>query len=149
MFSLSKTPLEQKNLREGMTSLQVGALCCFEGLVRDHNDGKKVQSLEYEAAEILCQKEAGKIFEEVKEKFDCISMRCFHRIGRLNVGEMAVWVGVMASHRDESFKACRYIIDELKKRLPIWKKEYYADGDSGWIGCPSSLSHSLSDSHEK
>jgi len=56
-------------------------------------------------------------------------------VGHLELGEMAVWVGVSAGHRDDAFKACRHIIDEIKHRLPIWKKEYYADGDSGWINC--------------
>jgi molybdopterin synthase catalytic subunit len=58
-----------------------------------------------------------------------------HRIGALAVGELAVWVGVSAAHRDEAFRACRYIIDEVKHRLPIWKKEHYLNGDSGWVNC--------------
>jgi molybdopterin synthase catalytic subunit/adenylyltransferase/sulfurtransferase len=58
-----------------------------------------------------------------------------HRIGALQVGELAVWVGVSAAHRDEAFRACRYIIDEVKHRLPIWKKEHYLNGDSGWVNC--------------
>ena len=60
---------------------------------------------------------------------------CEHRLGDLAVGEVAVWVGVSAPHRDEAFRAARYIIDEVKHRLPIWKKEHYVNGDSGWVNC--------------
>ena len=60
---------------------------------------------------------------------------CEHRLGDLAIGEVAVWVGVSAPHRDEAFRACRYIIDEVKHRLPIWKKEHYVNGDSGWVNC--------------
>ena len=140
MFQLSKLPLEQLNLREGLNRPQAGACCLFEGLARDNNQGRMVIALEYEAQPLLCQKEAEKIFQEVKEKFDVLEVRVFHRIGKLKIGEMAVWAGVLASHRDAAFKACQYTIDELKQRLSIWKKEYYKDGQSGWIGCEQEFS---------
>ena len=143
MFKLSSVPLENINLREGLSSPSAGAFISFEGFVRNHNEGKHVISLEYEAAETLSQKAAEKILTEVKEKFKVIDVRCYHRTGKLKVGEMAVWVGVIAPHRDAAFKACRYTIDEIKKRLPIWKKEFYVDGASEWIGCQHSA-HSFS-----
>jgi len=145
MFQLKTTPLEQINLREGFTSPSAGAFNVFEGWVRDHNDGRKVSKLEYEAVESLCIKEAFKIFQDAKANFSIIDCRCFHRIGELNVGEMAVWVGVIATHRDDSFKACRYIIDEIKHRLPIWKKEYYENGTSEWINCQNCHAANTSD----
>jgi len=141
MFTLSSTPLEEMDLREGLISESAGAFSCFEGLVRNHNEGKTVVALEYEAYKPLCEREARKIFEEVKQKFDVIAVRCFHRTGKLSVGEMAVWIGVIAPHRDESFKACRYLIDEIKSRLPIWKKEHYENGDSGWVACEACTAH--------
>ena len=144
MFQITSTPLEQINLREGLTAGSAGALSSFEGWVRNHNEGKKVSALEYEAYESLCTAEAAKIFQEVHEQFDCVAAKCFHRVGKLNVGDMAVWVGVTAAHRDASFKACRYIIDQIKTRLPIWKKEYYEQGDSGWVACEECASHSES-----
>jgi len=137
MFKLTSLPLERINIKEGFTADSAGAFATFEGRVRDHSDGKKVLRLEYEAEETLCTKEAEEIFREAKEKFSTIELRCYHRLGIIEVGQMAVWVGCLAAHRDEAFKACRYIIDEIKKRLPIWKKEYYAGGDSGWVGCKS------------
>ena len=138
MFQLSSHPLETINLKENLSCKTAGAFATFEGLVRNHNEGKTVTSLEYEAHEVLCRKEAEKIFAEAHKKFPIIGAKCFHRIGKLNIGEMAVWVGVTAAHRDEAFKACRFIIDEIKTRLPIWKKEFYADGDSGWINAAGS-----------
>lgn len=137
LFKLAEHPIEQCDLRAGLAAPRAGAFNCFEGRVRDHNDGKEVVGLEYEAYPALCQSEAQKIFQEVREKFEVIAVKCVHRTGRLNVGDLAVWVGVTAAHRDDSFRACRYIIDELKARLPIWKKEIYRNGESEWIGCPA------------
>ena len=141
MFTLSNQPLDPNKLREGLATPESGAFASFEGIVRNHSEGKKVVALEYEAFPVMAQKEADKIFSEVRQKFDIIDLKCAHRIGKLNVGEMAVWVGVTAGHRDEAFKACRYMIDELKKRLPIWKKEFYENGDSGWVNCESCQIH--------
>ena len=138
MFSLSPTPLEKLDLKKELARPHAGAITVFEGIVRDHNDGKKVVALEYEAFDQLAWKEAGEIFREAKSKFDTIEIKCVHRVGKLSVGEMAVWVGVSAAHRDSAFKACQYIIDEIKARLPIWKKEYYKTGDSGWVNCEKS-----------
>ena len=67
--------------------------------------------------------------------FPHLHARCVHRTGMLDIGDCAVWVGVSSPHRDEAFRACRYIIDQIKVRLPIWKKEYYEDGHSGWVNC--------------
>ena len=135
MFLLSSIPLEKLIPKNKLASLKSGAVVTFEGLVRDHNDGKKVIALAYEAFDKLAAKEADKIFKEAKSKFDVLEIKCFHRVGKPSVGEMAVWVAVSAAHRDSAFKACRYIIDEIKTRLPIWKKEYYTSGDSGWVNC--------------
>jgi len=141
MFQILQVPLEKVDLRKGLNSKNAGAFSCFEGRVRDHNEGKKVIALEYEAYESLCEREAQKIFREVFGRFNIIEARCYHRKGKLSIGEMAVWVGVIAAHRDDSFKACRYIIDEVKGRLPIWKKEYYENGDSEWIACNACTPH--------
>jgi molybdopterin synthase catalytic subunit len=94
-----------------------------------------VLRLEYEAYEPLAVSEAQKIFAEAKQKFPYLQAHCVHRTGLLEIGDCAVWVGVSSPHRDEAFRACRFIIDEVKVRLPIWKKEHYADGNSGWVNC--------------
>jgi molybdopterin/thiamine biosynthesis adenylyltransferase/molybdopterin synthase catalytic subunit/rhodanese-related sulfurtransferase len=135
MFLLSKKPLETLNFRQAMAQASAGAYATFEGWVRDHNNGQKVLQLTYEAFESLAIKEGGRILEEARSRFDIVDVRCVHRIGTLQIGEMGVWVGVTASHRKAAFEACQYVIDEIKHRLPIWKKETYADGASGWVNC--------------
>ncbi|HEX4619540.1 MAG TPA: molybdenum cofactor biosynthesis protein MoaE, partial [Steroidobacteraceae bacterium] len=99
------------------------------------NEGQRVRRLEYEAYETLAVREAERIVAEALSRFGVRHAACAHRVGELAVGELAVWVGVSAPHRDEAFRACRYIIDEIKHRLPIWKKEHYLNGDSGWVNC--------------
>jgi molybdopterin synthase catalytic subunit len=135
MFALSEKPLDTVALRKAMTpEPSAGALVVFEGWVRDHNEGQAVTSLTYEAAEKLCRTEAEKIFAEARAKFSVINVHAAHRVGYLPVGDVAVWIGVTAAHRDAAFQACRYVIDELKARLPIWKKEHNSDGSARWIG---------------
>lgn len=103
--------------------------------MRNENEGKPVERLEYEVYEPLAVKEGEKVLAEARQQFPHLQAACAHRSGLLEIGDCAVWVGVAAPHRDEAFKACRYIIDEIKLRLPIWKKEHYVDGDSGWVNC--------------
>lgn len=134
-FQISQSPLEQLDLRAEFRNPAAGGFASFEGWVRDHNEGRRVRFLEYEVFEPLAAAEARKIIKEARECFGILDLRCVHRAGRLEVGEMAVWVGASAAHRDAAFKACRYVIDEIKRRLPIWKKEHYVDGSSDWVGC--------------
>ncbi len=105
----------------------------FEGWVRSSNEGKRVLQLEYEAYEPLASSEGERILMETMERFSIRQAICRHRTGMLAVGDLAVWVGVTSSHRDSAFDACRYIIDEIKRRVPIWKKEYYDEGTSMWL----------------
>lgn len=135
LFALTSDLLEETNLRLDFLNHRAGAFNSFEGLVRNHNEGKLVKALEYEVDQMLCSKEMQIIFNEVKEKFSIVDARCFHRIGKIKIGEMAVWVGVLSEHREDSFKACQYIIDQLKIRIPVFKKEHYLQGESSWIGC--------------
>lgn len=137
MFSISETTIDVAKLKENFSNSQAGAFVTFEGWVRDRNAGKEVLTLEYEAYDQLCANEAQLIFAEVKVKFSVIDVRCVHRTGKLKIGEMAVWVGVSTAHRGDAFEACRYLIDEIKLRLPIWKKETYVNGTSGWVNCQS------------
>ena len=118
-----------------------GGFVTFEGWVRNRNDGQQVLSLEYQAYEALALKEGRRIIGEALARFPIANALCIHRVGRLEIGDLAVWVAVSAGHRDEAFKACRYVIDEIKHRVPIWKKEYYEGGDSGWVNCEACASH--------
>lgn len=132
-FSLSSSSLENLSLSDRLVGPNSGALVSFCGTVRNHNSGRAVQGLEYEAYADLCHSEMKTIFNEAGSKFAIHDAKVVHRTGRLQVGDMAVWIGVRAAHRDAAFWACRYLIDELKERLPIWKKEIYKEGDSSWM----------------
>ena len=132
-FSLSDTPFDTAPLRAGLLDARVGGYASFEGWVRDHHDGRAVQGLLYEAYAELAEAEGARILDEARERFDIIDAQCVHRVGDLELGELAVWVGVSAAHRDAAFAACRYIIDEVKSRVPIWKHERYVEGDAGWL----------------
>ncbi len=134
-FQLSSQVIDGDALKASLVDAQAGACVTFEGWVRQRNEGRAVQSLEYEAYPELAEREAGRIMEEARNKFSLIKAVGVHRVGHLQLGEMAVWVGVTAEHRDAAFAACRYIIDEIKARVPIWKKEHYADGATQWINC--------------
>jgi molybdopterin synthase catalytic subunit len=134
-FQFVREPPDTRALAASLADPACGGYCAFEGWVRDNNDGARVARLEYEAFEVLALREGARIVGEALARFGVTRAACVHRLGPLAVGELAVWVGVSAPHRDEAFRACRYIIDEVKQRVPIWKKEYYANGDSGWVNC--------------
>ena len=133
--------IDTAKLRERLYDDAAGGYCAFEGWVRNHNDGHDVSRLEYEAYEPLAIKEGERVLAEACERFGVTNVSCVHRTGLLEIGDCAVWVGVSAPHRDEAFRACRYIIDEIKVRLPIWKKEHYVNGDSGWVNCEACAEH--------
>ena len=135
VFSFSREPLHPAALGRDLPDPACGGFVTFEGWVRDHNDGRGVLRLEYEAYEGLAVKEGERILRQAAEKFPVVSVRCVHRLGNLALGDLAVWVGVTAHHRGAAFDACRFIIDEVKQRVPIWKKEFYSAGDSGWVNC--------------
>jgi len=134
-FAFSHAPLDPAQLAASLADVAAGGFVSFEGWVRNENDGREVRRLDYEAFEELALKEGARIVEEAIARFGVRGARCVHRVGELGLGELAVWVGVASGHRAEAFAACRYIIDEVKHRVPIWKKEHYLDGDSGWVNC--------------
>jgi adenylyltransferase/sulfurtransferase len=146
-FRFSQTELDTTALRIDLEDPTAGGYASFEGWVRNHNEGHAVTRLEYEAFEALANKEGERIVNEAIEKFGVVKAACVHRIGSLAIGELAVWVGVSSRHRAEAFAACRYIIDEVKHRVPIWKKEHYVTGDSGWVNCERCAIHGLEHDH--
>lgn len=140
-FRIQDIRLEPDRERRELEAPTCGAYVSFEGWVRNRNEGQDVLQLEYQAYDRLAIKEGNRILAEAAEKYPIEHALCIHRVGELQIGDLAVWVGVSSAHRDEAFRACRYIIDEVKHRLPIWKKEYYTDGDSGWVNCEACASH--------
>jgi molybdopterin/thiamine biosynthesis adenylyltransferase/molybdopterin synthase catalytic subunit/rhodanese-related sulfurtransferase len=134
-FRFSHEPLDVASLSAQLRDPACGGYASFEGWVRNHNEGQPVTRLEYEAFEPLAIKEAERIMAEAVQRFGIEHAACVHRIGDLAIGDLAVWVGASARHRHEAFLACRYIIDEVKHRVPIWKKEHYQNGNTGWVNC--------------
>lgn len=132
-FRIAAEPFDIAPLREALCDARAGAFASFEGWVRNRNEGRPVDGLRYEAYVALAEAEGERIVAEARERFAILDARCVHRIGDLGLGELAVWVGVSAGHRDAAFAACRWIIDEVKLRVPIWKHERYVDGDAGWL----------------
>jgi molybdopterin synthase catalytic subunit len=132
-FALDENPIGGAVLARELAHSGAGACVTFEGWVRDRNGGRAVRRLDYQAYAPLAQTEGERILAEARDKFAIIEAYCVHRVGKLAIGDLAVWVGVSAAHRGAAFDACRYIIDEVKLHVPIWKNEHYADGESGWL----------------
>ena len=142
MFKISSVPIDPAAQQRGLADDRAGACVTFEGWVRNRNEGQPVRSLEYEAYALLAESEGERILAEARTKFALLGAAGVHRVGHLPLGELAIWVGVTAEHRGAAFDACRYIIDEAKARLPIWKKEHYVSGATTWINCATRGEHS-------
>ncbi len=134
-FTIANGPIDQDALRRVVEDVRCGAAVFFEGRVRNHNEGRSVLRLEYEVYEPLAVSEGQRIIGEARERWPILGAVGVHRAGLLELGDVAVVVGVVSPHRDEAFQAARYIIDEAKARLPIWKREHYEDGDAHWVNC--------------
>jgi len=133
MFSISEASIDVARLRRELESAGTGAAVCFEGRVRDNNDGRAVDGLSYQAYVELAEVEGRRIVDEARGKFAVEHVVCVHRNGDLVLGDVAVWAGVSAAHRTAAFDACRYVIDQVKARVPIWKREHYVEGASEWL----------------
>jgi molybdopterin synthase catalytic subunit len=149
-FRFASTAIDTERARVELLDRSAGGFVSFEGGVRNFNEGREVTRLEYEAFQELAVKEGDRIVLEALRRFPIKHALCIHRVGTLELSDLAVWVGVSAEHRGEAFDACRYIIDEVKHRAPIWKKEHYVSGDSGWVNCEQCAAaphHSHGDAH--
>lgn len=132
-FALAATAIDAAALHSALRSDRAGALVCFEGVVRDHNEGRAVRRLAYQAYATLAEAEGARIVAAARARHAIERIVCIHRVGELAIGDLAVFVGVSAAHREAAFAACREVIDEIKRSVPIWKKEHYADGESAWL----------------
>ena len=110
-----------------------GALVTFSGIVRNSNEGRHVESMEYHCYREMAPREGDRIAQEISERFSVRVIRLVHRVGKLNVGDTAMFVAVAAPHRREAFAAIGALVDLVKERLPIWKKEHYADETAEWL----------------
>lgn len=115
-------------------SVADGALLFFQGRVRGRNRGRAVSRLSYEAYGEMAERELSAICHEALEQFDVGSVAAAHRVGDLALGEVSVATAVTSEHRDDGYRASRWIMETIKIRLPIWKHEHYEDGESHWVG---------------
>ena len=134
MFILQDKIIDTAQAKRQASDISFGALVTFEGVVRnDQHQDTRVSSLMYIADSDECIKQGDQIIQEAYKHFSIRKAVCIQRIGQVPAGESATWIGVWAEHRDEAFKGCRYIIEETKQRLLIWKKEHFINGTSAWV----------------
>jgi len=129
---LTESPLDIGPLIAEVSTADRGGIATFLGLVRDHHEGRGVARLEYSAYGPMAEAECAAIVHEAEDRWP-VRIAVRHRVGTLEVGEAAVAVVAAGAHRAEAFEACRHVIEELKRRVPIWKKEAYLDGATGWV----------------
>jgi molybdopterin synthase catalytic subunit len=128
VIELTREPIEAETLVAAAKHGDDGAVVVFDGIVRNNSRGRRTLYLDYEAYEEMAPKQMGELAREARSRFGVRSVTMVHRLGRLDVGETSVLIVVSSAHRAEAFEACRWLIDTLKKTVPIWKKETFADG---------------------
>ena len=138
MAFLSDTALDLAAVVARVEAPERGAVTSFLGRVRDHHAGRKVIRLEYSAYAPMADAEFARIVGDAEARWS-VRVAVEHRIGTLEIGDAAVIIAVAGAHRDEAFTACRFVIEEVKRRVPIWKKEYYSDGTVEWVGAGGAL----------
>jgi molybdopterin synthase catalytic subunit len=126
-------PIRAEAVLENLASSRDGACLLFLGVVRDRNDGREVSGLEYQAYREMAEQTLVSIVREASDRFSTDRITALHRIGGLAVGEVSTAIGVATPHRGDAYEASRYVIEEVKRRLPIWKREHYVEGESSWV----------------
>ncbi len=133
---LTNTKIEENSaINFPLEEYHAGAAVLFLGKVRDHSQGKQVLYLEYEAYEAMAEQMIQELINKAKALWPVDQVRVQHRLGKVGLGEIAVLIEVQSAHRDEAYQASRFLIEEIKHKVPIWKKEYFADGTSAWGVC--------------
>jgi molybdopterin synthase catalytic subunit len=133
LVALRDTPLSVDEVMAAVGHDSAGAIGVFVGTVRDYNDGRRVVLLEYEAYAPMAVAEMRRIVTELQAEIEGVRLAVLHRVGRLSIGDAAVVCAASAPHRGEAFRACRALIDRIKARVPIWKREHGPDG-AYWVG---------------
>lgn len=130
---VTREPIDPAAALARVGAAEDGAAVLFLGVVRDENEGRAVSGMEYEGYMEMAREQLAEIAAEAAQRAGSERVAAVHRLGELDVGEVSVAVAVSAPHRAEAFDAARYVIEEVKKRLPVWKRERYLDGDSEWL----------------
>jgi molybdopterin synthase catalytic subunit len=133
MSYLTDDPIDPQALVGKVMRPSDGAYVLFEGVVRNHHEGKAVQSIFYDAYRPMAEKEMDAIVRDLQSRFPDVALTVVHRLGHLEVGESSIAIVASSPHRAESFEACRMMIDRIKETVPIWKKERGPDGEE-WVG---------------
>ena len=133
MSYLTDDPIDPHALVASVMRRSDGAYVLFEGVLRDHHEGKAVESIFYDAYRPMAEKEIESILREVQAQFPDVALAVVHRLGHLIVGDASIAIVAASPHRAESFAACRLVIDRIKETVPIWKKERGPDGEE-WVG---------------
>ena len=133
MFRVTTEPLNVQQVNDLVKRPTDGAVVTFDGIVRNNFDGRPVRYLEYEAYATMAEKKLAEIGAEVQQKFAVGEIAMLHRIGRLEIGESSIVIAVAAPHRHAAFEACAYAMDRVKAEVPVWKKEFFADGADHWV----------------
>lgn len=132
-YSITSEKIDIQAIIQSVEDRECGAICTFFGTVRELTKGKRTYFLEYDAYRKMAEKMLQEIGNEVVSQYQCNKIAITHRIGRLEIGDVAVAIAVSAPHRPTAFAGCRYAIEEIKQRVPIWKKEHGEDG-AYWVG---------------
>ena len=132
MSFLTDLPIDAASLLRSVERPDRGGITSFIGAVRNHHGGRAVTRLEYSAYGAMAEAECARIVAETEARWP-VTVGLLHRVGRLEIGDVAVAVAVAGDHRDEAFAACRHVIEEVKRRVPIWKREIYEDGSEAWV----------------
>lgn len=133
MSYLTDDPIDAQQLAASVMRRSDGASVLFEGVVRDHHEGKAVESIFYDAYRPMAEKEIERIVREIESQFPDVAIAIVHRLGHLVVGDASIVIAATSPHRAEAFAACRLVIDRIKETVPIWKKERGPDGEE-WVG---------------
>jgi MoaE-MoaD fusion protein len=136
LYSLTRESIDSQVVAERLKNPEDGALVIFEGIVRNNSQGKSVRFLEYDGYEPMALKKLEELGERAKQQFEIRDVAIVHRLGHMEIGECSVVIAIASAHRGPAFDACRFIIDTLKKIVPIWKKEFCEDGEV-WIEGPA------------
>ena len=140
MGFITDQPIDLAPLLAEVSSPERGGVAAFLGLVRNHHEGRPVLRLDYSAYAPMAEAECARIVAEARSRWQAaVALR--HRVGSLAIGDVAVAVVAASAHRDEALAACRYVIEEVKRRVPVWKREYHADGTAVWVDPTAKLQH--------
>lgn len=134
MIGVTRDPIDCEAMLAKAGHDACGAVLSFSGTVRNHHMGRQVMRLAYEAYEGMADKEMAKVVDEARERWPAIKhVQVVHRFGEMEVGASSIFITVATPHRPEGFEALRFIIDTIKRDVPIWKKEFYEDGETDWL----------------